>query len=164
VPQLSQAPAWQSDAAVAAAVLSAVRLIEGRLQVVRRTGVLGGAARGPSDPVVEVEQALVQALCDAGPLSLARLAAHVRLTRRTVTLILTSLARRGLVEMGPSAAGRQGRLVSVTRAGRWSSHRSVDRETAAIERALADWPRVEGQQLAQLLTSLASKLPVHPDG
>jgi DNA-binding MarR family transcriptional regulator len=141
-----------------------MRLIEGRLQVVRRAGVPEGAARSPADTLVEAEQSVLQALCDAGPLSLTRLAERVRRSRRSITLVVTSLAGRGLVEIGPSAGGRQGRLVTVTRAGRWSSHRSVDRETAAVERALAEWSRVEGQQLAELLTSLASKLPVHPDG
>jgi DNA-binding MarR family transcriptional regulator len=116
---------------------------------------------GGAPAVVETEQAILQA---AGPLPLAHLAERVRRPPREVGVVVTSLAERGLVQAGPSAAGRRGRMVSITRAGRQASYRSGDREIATIERALAEWPRAEAQRLADLLTGLARSLAAHRDG
>jgi DNA-binding MarR family transcriptional regulator len=157
-PQLPESGPWPLDAAFATAILGAFRLVEGRLQVVRRARVPAGAA---GDIVAEAEQAVLQALCDAGPLPLPLLAERVRRPTRGVGHVVTSLAARGLVQIGSSAGGHRGRLVSVTRAGRQASHRTVDREAAAVEGALAAWPRAETHRLAELLVSLADSLAPH---
>jgi hypothetical protein len=151
-----EAVARQSDAALAAAILTALRLVEGRLQVVRRARVPAGAAAGAA---VEAEQAVLQALCDAGPLPLPRLAERLGRPLSGVRVVVASLAERELVHAGPSRGGPPGGpIISITRAGRQASHRSVDRETATIEHAVANWPRGESQRLAESLTNLARAL------
>lgn len=146
---------WQDATAAPVALLSALRLLQGRLHAAGRRGPSGGAAAGSG---VEAEQAVLQSLCDAGPLPLVRLAERLRRNPRAVRVLVARLAERGLVEIRPNAGRRSSPVIAITSAGRQASHRPTDRELAALERAVADWSRLDCLRFEELVTRLADTL------
>ena len=89
-----------------------------------------------------------------GPLSLGQLAAHEMVTPPSVTRMVATLQRRGLVRREADAADRRIALVSLTAEGRRALARARTRKTAYLARRLRTLDAAERAALEQALPVL----------
>jgi DNA-binding MarR family transcriptional regulator len=98
------------------------------------------------------------------PLAPSTIAARMIVSRGTMTGILDSLERRGLVRRARHGSDGRMRLVEVTAEGSARAQRVLPRLHEAEKRWL-DWlSEREQRQLLRLVAALQAHLPTNPDG
>jgi DNA-binding MarR family transcriptional regulator len=137
----------------AAELLEAIRAIERALRVQRAPAAPGRAV------VSAAERPLLACLAEAAaPLSLGELAACVHRDPSSVSVVVTRLVARGLVEKRPCPDDRRRCLLRATAAGRRAATHAPDAPGTALARALDAWPERRVRTSARLLTGLARRL------
>ncbi len=106
---------------------------------------------------------VISMLADSGPLSPSEIGERLIVTRATVTGLLDSLERRGLVRRVAHPTDRRSLLVEVTAEGRRTANRLRKVIHAAEARWLGGLSESERRQLVRILHKLQDRLS-NPDG
>ncbi len=152
-----------TSAHVAASVelVDALRAVERALRLQQHEAGHGPPRAGRAS-VSAAERAALRCLADAAePLTLSALAESLHRDPSSVSVVVSRLVERGLVQKQVCSEDRRRCLLSVTSAGRRVVARTPDGPREALAHALAGWPEARVRTLTQLLPRLAEALEAH---
>ncbi len=115
-----------------------------------------------ADDATFTELAVLRRLEREGPTTPSALANHQRVTAQWMGIVLTALARRGLITRTPDSADRRRVIVAITDAGRRTlsarDHAIVERLERVIAQSFDAGERATFAEVTPLLERLADEL------